>query len=200
MGSHVCLEEISGLLPRIGGGCTSIFSFDAENRLIQIQYPGTNNFSTFVYDGLGRNVSIVETTAGSVTSTENFVWCGNDRCEQRNSSSTITAQCFKLGETISGTSYFYFRDTPGSVREMTNSSGTVQAEYAFDPYGRVTKISESTPSDFQYAGYYLHQRSGLNLTVSRAYVPALGRWLSRDPLEEGAALTSIDADTLCILD
>ena len=31
---------------------------------------------------------------------------------------------------------------------------------------------------------YLHVRSGLNLTMFRAYNPALGRWLSRDPLGE----------------
>jgi RHS repeat-associated protein len=36
------------------------------------------------------------------------------------------------------------------------------------------------------AGMYVHQRSGLNLTLVRAYSPSLGRWLSRDPLGESA--------------
>jgi RHS repeat-associated protein len=39
-------------------------------------------------------------------------------------------------------------------------------------------------SDFQYAGYYTHQRSGLSLTRRRAYSPALGRWINRDPIGE----------------
>jgi RHS repeat-associated protein len=52
-----------------------------------------------------------------------------------------------------------------------------------DPYGRVTKISGSTDSDFQYAGYYEHATSGLNLTWFRAYDPTSARWLSRDPLK-----------------
>jgi uncharacterized protein RhaS with RHS repeats len=30
----------------------------------------------------------------------------------------------------------------------------------------------------------MHPRSGLNLTLYRAYNPSIGRWLSRDPLEE----------------
>jgi RHS repeat-associated protein len=36
---------------------------------------------------------------------------------------------------------------------------------------------------FQYAGYYAHQWSGLNLTWYRGYDPVIGRWQSRDPLK-----------------
>ncbi len=36
---------------------------------------------------------------------------------------------------------------------------------------------------------YKHERSGLNLTLFRAYNPAIGRWLSRDPLGEGSDAT-----------
>ena len=183
----------------------------------KVTYPGSNNFSTLAYDGLGRNVGIVETMAGSVTSTKNFVWCGNDRCEQRNSSSTITAQFFSLGETISGTSYFYDPDLlgltaasvrpfmqlsmigghprvfnplahGGSTREITNSSGVIQGQIAYDPFGRATQLQGSLSPDFQYAGYYLHSRSGLNLTRTRAYSAAFGRWIGRDPIGERGGL------------
>ena len=67
---------------------------------------------------------------------------------------------------------------------MTDNSGNVQSEYSFDPYGRQTKIQELNPSDFQYAGYYFHTRSGLNFTRTRAYSAAMGRWISRDPIGE----------------
>jgi RHS repeat-associated protein len=40
-------------------------------------------------------------------------------------------------------------------------------------------------SDFQYAGYYYHAASGLNLTLNRAYNTSLGRWINRDPGEQG---------------
>src|SRR5882762_1909303 len=65
---------------------TNDYAWDAENRMIKITYPGSNNFSSFVYDGLSRNASIVETTAGSVTSTKQFVWSGVDRKEERDGS------------------------------------------------------------------------------------------------------------------
>lgn len=158
--------------------------WDADNRLIQIDYPGANNYSQFSYDGLGRNSKIVETTAGSVTSTKQFVWSASRRAEERDASSGVTSRFFDSGQTISGTSYFYAKSHPGSVTELTDGSGAVQAQYAFDPFGRSTKLQGSLDSDFQYAGYYMHQRSGLNLTVFRAYNSRMGRWISRDPVEE----------------
>lgn len=53
---------------------------------------------------------------------------------------------------------------------MTDSSGTIQARYDYDPYGHVTTITGTVPSDFQYAGYYTHATSGLNLTLAFAKV------------------------------
>ena len=145
---------------------TNSYAWDAENRMIKITYPGTNNYSTFVYDGLSRNATIVETVGGSVTSTKQFVWCGNDRCEARDGSGNLLAQFFGRGETISSTKYLYTTDHLGSVREMTDNSGNIQAQYTFDPFGRVDKITEVVPSDFGYAGYYVHARSGLDLTYT----------------------------------
>jgi RHS repeat-associated protein len=65
---------------------------------------------------------------------------------------------------------------------MCDSSGNIVARYDYDPYGRTTLVSGTNLSDFQYAGYYAHQPSGLYLTKYRAYDPNTARWLSRDPL------------------
>lgn len=152
-----------------------------------------NNFSSFVYDGLSRNVSIVETTTGAVTSTKMFVWAKDKMrpyafCEERDGSGTLTKKFFGRGQVNSATKYFYDFDHLGSVREMTDNSGGIQAQYALDPFGRVSKISESVASDFGYAGYYLHARSGLNLTKTRAYSALQGRFINRDSIEENGGL------------
>lgn len=145
--------------------------------------------SQFSYDGWGRNVKILEYTSSSLTSTKMFVWCDDQRCEARNASSTITAQYFAFGETISGTSYYFTKDSPpGSTREVTNSSGTIVYQLAYDPYGQPTTIQGSVPPDFQFAGYYLHAPSGLSVTVSRAYSSKLGRFINRDPIEESGGV------------
>lgn len=41
-------------------------------------------------------------------------------------------------------------------------------------------------TDFTYAGMFTNADSSLDLTQYRAYNPAIGRWLSRDPLGEGS--------------
>jgi hypothetical protein len=70
------------------------YLWDAENRLIKIDYPGANNFSQFSYDGESRTAKIVETVSGAVTSTKQFVWCSDRKrsylaCEERDGSGGI---------------------------------------------------------------------------------------------------------------
>lgn len=167
---------------------TNSFAWDAENRMIKITYPGTNNFSTFVYDGLWKFAKVTETTSGTVTSTKQFVWMFDVLSESRDASGAVTANYFRNGQKIGASAYSYTLDYLGSIRELTDSSGVIQAQYAFDPYGRVTKLSGALSSDFQYASYYTHSRSNLNLALYRNYNPALGRWLNRDPISEDGGI------------
>jgi RHS repeat-associated protein len=177
-GSSTRTYDLNGNLLSDG---TRTYQWDAANRLTAINN-GTAS-SLFTYDGLGRRVKIVEETSGTVTSTKQLVWVGADIVEERNASDTVTKRFYPQGEQIGSTSYYYTRDHLGSVRELLNSSQTVQARYDYDPYGRTTLVSGTNLSDFQYAGYYLHQPSGDNLTLFRAYDPNTARWLSRDPVD-----------------
>jgi RHS repeat-associated protein len=129
-------------------------------------------------------VQILESAAGTVTSTKQFVWGDARMCEERNSTGALISQFFPLGQTISGTSYFYTRDHLDSILEMDNSSGVTQAQYSYDSYGRVAKLAGSLDADFRYAGYYYHAPSGLSITQNRFYSPLLARWLNRDPIAE----------------
>ena len=58
------------------------------------------------------------------------------------------------------------------------------ARYDYDPYGRSTTVLATTPTDFNFTGFYHHSKSNLDLAVYRAYDPDLGRWLNRDPIAE----------------
>ena len=165
-----------GNMTNNGNGQT--YTWDDENRLLSISQGG--NTYAFAYDGLGRRVS--ETDNGTLT--KQWTWVGAQVAEENDGSGTVQKRFYPQGEQIGGSPYFYTKDHLGSVREMTDSSGTIQARYDYDPYGRVTKISGSMDSDFQYAGYYEHAASGLNLTLFRAYDPNTGKWLSRDPAGE----------------
>ncbi len=99
------------------------------------------------------------------------------------SAETATGSVQYSYKNASGQGYYYTRDHLGSVRELCNGSGSIVARYSYDPYGRTTLASGTNLATFQYAGMYMHQPSGLNLTKYRAYDPNTGRWLSRDPLK-----------------
>jgi RHS repeat-associated protein len=75
----------------------------------------------------------------------------------------------------------------------------IQEQLVYDPYGRPTIIQGSLSPDFQYAGYYFHAPSGLNLTLARPYSSSLGRWLSRDPIGEGIPSLQIVAPAVAVL-
>jgi RHS repeat-associated protein len=67
---------------------------------------------------------------------------------------------------------------------MTDSSGNIQAEYSVDPFGRTIKLQGTLDSEFQFAAFYIHLRSGLNLAAFRSFNSVQGRWTSRDPVGE----------------
>ncbi|MGD9680433.1 MAG: RHS repeat domain-containing protein [Candidatus Obscuribacterales bacterium] len=163
---------------------TNTYEWDAENRLIKINYPGSQNNSQFTYDALGRNTMIVEVSGGSTTGTKQFVWCSSDRCEIRDQAGIAAVQLFSRGQKVLTTEYLFSTDHLGSIREMTNSGGSVETRYKFSPYGRIETISENITSEFGYARFYAHYRSGLGLAVHRPYSPVLGRWTCRDPIQE----------------
>ena len=166
---------------------TNNYQWDALNRLVSITSP--TNQSLFAYDGLGRRVQIVELTNGVAYITNKFLWDGNAMAEQRDlTGGTVVKRFFGQGEQISGVNYFFTRDHLGSVREMTDSAGTIHARYDYDPYGRRTKISGDLDADFAFTGFYYHAASGLYLALYRQYSADLGRWLSRDPSGETSGL------------
>jgi RHS repeat-associated protein len=165
-------------------GSTRTFEWDAANRLVAINYTGTTLRSEFLYDGLNRCSKIVEKNNGAVNSVRSFVWCGTDKCEFRNGSNAVQFQLYAQGQYQNGATYFYTRDHLGSIREMTDASGTVVARYDYDPWGRSTTVIGTTKPDFNFTGLYQHAKSGLDLAMYRVYDPNLGRWLSRDPIGE----------------
>ncbi len=167
-------------------GASRTFEWDGANRLVAINYTGTNNRSEFTYDGLSRMVKIVEKTRVRITSTRKFVWCGMEKCEFRDANDAVTMFAYPQGQVIGSTAYFYTRDHLGSIREMrsTGKKGAVVARFDYEPYGRSTSVISTTLPDVRFTGLYHHSNSDLELAVYRAYDPGLGRWLSRDPIGE----------------
>ena len=170
-----------------GPGATNVsYEWDAENRLTAVNQ-GTHR-SEFGYDGLGRRVRIVEKEGGAVVSGNYYLWCNNDICEVRDATgSAVVRRLYQRGEKLlgaGGTNYFYTKDHLGSIREALDDNGTLATRYDYDPYGQRTIIQENVRTIRAYGGHFLHAPSGLHLTLFRAFDATIGRWLSRDPIQE----------------
>ena len=175
--------DANGSPTALGG---NVYVWDGANRLVS--FSGTaNNTSSFTYDGLGRLVRVVDTDNGSVIADHSYLWCGSVRClahDNTQSGSPVSAQYFDEGVVAGGTSYYYVQDQLGSVRQLVDTSGSVAAQYDYDPYGNPTTVTGTAVSDIGYAGYFYHPASGLEFAQYRAYDPTHARWLNRDPIAE----------------
>ena len=182
-GSKTLTYDPNGNL--IGDG-TRTFEWDPLNRLTAVT-SGTHR-SEFTYNGLSQRVKIVEKDNNAVTATKNLIGVGSEIFEERDATNNVTKRYYAQGMQVGPANLYYTRDHLGSVRELTDSSGAVQARYDYDPYGRRTKLTGSLDADFGFTGFYFHSQSGLNFSRTRAYDADLGRWISRDPIEENGGM------------
>jgi RHS repeat-associated protein len=160
--------------------------WDAMHRLTAVN--AGNLRTQIAYDGASRVASIQQLQNAALISSRRFVWIGNQIAEERDASgSNVTKRFFPQGvQLATGTnagSYYYTRDHLGSVRELTDSAGNARARYSYDPFGRMTKVTGDLDADFGFAGMLWSPEASLSLAHFRAYDAGLGRWLSRDPLQ-----------------
>ncbi len=81
-----------------------------------------------------------------------------------------------------GDVYWPLTDHLGSVRDVIDNEGTVVNHVVYDSFGN--RISESSTVDFLfgYTGRDWDEDVGLQYNRARWYDPAVGRWMSEDPI------------------
>jgi RHS repeat-associated protein len=160
---------------------TRTFEWDARNQLAAVTV-GTHR-SEFTYDGHQRRVRMVEKENSVVQSDTKVLWCQTVICEERASDgTTVTRRAFAEGEQVGGTARYFATDHLGSVTELTDGSATVLTRYAFDPWGARAVTTGTDLTDVGFTGHDWTANGSVWLTMYRAYDPALGRWLSDDPV------------------
>jgi RHS repeat-associated protein len=167
------------------------YKWDGENRIVRFADAANDTSSSFTYDGLGRLVRVVDSESGAVKADHSYFWCGTVRClahDNTKSGSPVSTEYFDQGAIVNGTPYYYVKDQLGSVEGLVTGSGSVAAEYSYDPYGNQTTVSGTLVSDVGYAGYFHHAASGLDFALFRAYDPVHARWLNRDPIGENGGI------------
>ncbi len=160
---------------------THSYAWDARNRLSQIDL---GNTASFVYDPFGRRVSktILGTQAGFLYDRANPVQELSGTTPTANLLSGSIDEVFQRADSAGARSFL--TDALGSTLALTDSVGTAQTQYTFEPFGNTTLSGATTTNSFAYTGREL-DATGLQFNRARYYSPALQRFISEDP--SGAA-------------
>ncbi|MDB4526773.1 RHS repeat-associated core domain-containing protein, partial [bacterium] len=182
-----------------GYDCT----WDAWNRLVKIE-DGATTVAEYRYDALTRRISQA-TSAGSRRYFYNNQW---RVIEEWDTTGTTDREyvynpadrwnLIRRKYTDSSpldTTHYVLRDFLDPVA-IINTSGVVQERYGYDAFGPVrfmdagfaTLTNSAHGWNWLFHGEFLDTNTGLYNYGYRYYHPQLGRWPSRDPIEEAGGV------------
>ncbi len=164
------------------GATTVSYTFDAQNRLSSVS-GGIS--AQYQYDGDGNRIS-QQVGASNYQYALDLARLSPVVLSESGPDGNID---FQYGRTLlSGSSatleQFYQADGIGSTADVTDSTGTLKASYAYDPWGRLLNPIDplGTKDKFKFAGEALDPQTGLYYLRARYYDPTVGRFISKDPL------------------
>ena len=191
-GSSVCpLYDDDGNMTQFD---SSTYTYDAENRLVGAQN-GTTRLE-FIYDALGRRVARKLYLNNTLSKHHRYVYDGMKLLATYNAKSSFAKinsflwQPFGLDVplimTYNSTVYGYLVDANKNVLGLFNPSKTRVATYLYGPFGQ--KLSESgtiaANNPIQFSSEQFDADLDLVYYNYRYYSPAIGKWLTKDPIGE----------------
>ncbi len=165
---------------------TNTYTWNARNQLVSVSGPVP---ASFQYDPFGRRVS---KTIGGTTQ---YLYDGANPVQEI-SGTSASANLLTGGEdeylqrTDSAGARSFLTDALGSTLALADSTGALQTQYTFEPFGNTSTTGTATANSFAYTGREL-DATGLYFYRARYYNPALGRFISEDPLGFGSGDTNL---------
>ena len=165
------------------GGKT--FAYDFANRLksmngsaVMLQYDGDGNRVAKTVNGVTARYLVDNLSPTHLPQVvEELSSAGVQRSYtyglQRISQNQLTSNAW--------TPSFYGYDGGGTVRMLTDSTGTVTDTYDYDAWGNTVNSTGSTSNVYLYRGEQYDADLGLYYLTARYLNPLTGRFLSRDP-------------------
>ena len=104
--------------------------------------------------------------------------------------------CFVTGTGAQAQRYFPHYNSLYSVAALTDASGNVVERFQYDAYGKqkitsgggAARSRSAVGFDRGFTGYLVDHESGLLHARARQYSPALGRFVSRDPIRHASSV------------
>jgi RHS repeat-associated protein len=184
------------MLTKSDGTNTWHYQWNDENRLVLVTLPGGATVG-YTWDMIGRLLTRTDSTGTTM-----FVWDGFNCVQETDSADNVTRYVIPVlgpdyGRIVSfdrnGVAYQAHWDALGSIRLVTDESGTVVARFDSDAWGNASASAfDSVPDGgclYRFVGSKgcrWDPATGLYYMRQRWYDPTLCRFISRDPF----ALTS----------
>jgi RHS repeat-associated protein len=165
-----------------------VWEFDAKGRRIRQTTSDGSSGSylvtedlKFIADGW-RHIAELNATNNALV--RSYVW-GLDLGGSLDAAGGVGG-LLMLNSVANGT-HFYAYDGNGNVAVlMKGSDGTASANYEYEPFGSVVRATGTMANEnrFQFSTKRNERTTDYVLYEHRAYGPTIGRWPSRDPIEE----------------
>ena len=137
--------------------------------------------TVFVYDGWNLLLETTERADGG-TDVREYFW-GPDLSGTEQGAGGVGGL---LAVSANGAFHFPCYDHNGNVTCYVSESGAIAASYLYDAFGNMVGQSGAMAALFRhrFSTKYLDVETGHYYYGRRFYIPVLGRWLNRDPIEE----------------
>src|SRR5262249_41685007 len=148
------------------------YTWDARDRLTAV-----SGVASFAYDAFGRRQMA---TRGGVTTS--FLYDGWDVVQEQQGNAPSADVLIGLGidERFARSGATFLTGALGSTMALA-SSGAVQTNYGYDPYGVAQVTGAASDNPFQYTGRE-NDGTGLMQYRNRYYSPTWGRFVSEDTI------------------
>jgi RHS repeat-associated protein len=164
---------------RVEGGASYTQAFNAEGRLSSIT-DGTDTW-TFTYDGDGNRIK----QANPDGTTTLFLGGGAYEVHIDGQTTTVTKYYAIAGQRVMRDSsglHYLLADHLGSVVAVLDSSGDLESDERYLPFGGLRDTTGISQTDFAFTGQRNLADVGLMDYNARWYLPSVGRFISADPL------------------
>jgi RHS repeat-associated protein len=174
---------------------TFTYTYNPRNQLTLVKQ-GNQTRGSYTYDGLGRRV--VRTVGNTTTKPAYDGW---NLVQERasNGNSVVANYLTGLGldqpfiRTAGSSTSYYLPDALGSIVGLADQTGAVPTSYTYEPYGKTTVSGTASASFLGFTGRENDSTGTLTIynVRSRSYSPALGRFVTEDPMGLGGGQTNL---------
>lgn len=171
----------------------TLYGWDSEDHLIEVKRGATEAtaqiVASYAYDSQGNRIEKLEKTAQGNRTTQYLVDTSFPYAQVVEEKTTLGAQSqtarYVWGEgliarVVGSQESYYHADGLGSVKALSNSTGSLTDTYEYEAFGQVLGHTGANTQAYRFAGEYFDPEVGMQYHRARWYDPGTGRFTALD--------------------